>query len=91
MNKQVIDWIKKELKPQICNSVEFMYEEMDSQSGKCLPLIYTPFDANNRLHWCDRGYIFDYLFSTEGEGKTFLVLTWSMLMNILKKLKKQNG
>ncbi len=72
MNKQGINWINNELKPKICNSVEFMYDERDSQSGKCLPLIYTPFDANNRLHWCDRGYIFDYLLSTEGEGKILL-------------------
>jgi ubiquinone/menaquinone biosynthesis C-methylase UbiE len=62
----IIDWIEKELKPAECNSVEFIYDNMDSQSGYCLPIIYQPFDANNRLHWCDRGSLFDFVYSTGG-------------------------
>ena len=45
---------------------------MDSQSSYCLPIIYQPFDASNKLHWRDRGAVFDYLFSTKGEGKRLL-------------------
>jgi ubiquinone/menaquinone biosynthesis C-methylase UbiE len=63
----VFEWIKRELKPRSCNSEELIYDDMESQSGRCLPIIYQPFDAGNRSHWCDRGSLFDYLFSTDGK------------------------
>jgi ubiquinone/menaquinone biosynthesis C-methylase UbiE len=66
------EWLEQLLKPTVCNSVEFMYDNMESQSGYCLPLIYQPFDSNNRAHWRDRGACFDYLYSTRGEGKQLL-------------------
>ncbi len=62
----IIEWIKKELRPVSCSSTEFIYNKMDSQSGYCLPLIYKPFDINNRSHWRDRGWAFDYLYATGG-------------------------
>lgn len=68
----LFDWFEKKFKPKVCNSVEFMYDEMNSQSNQSLPIIYRPFDPSNRLHWCDRGYIFDYLFAIEGEGKLLM-------------------
>jgi len=68
----VFEWIERELKPKVCNSVEFSYDEMDSQSGYSLPIIYQPFDGSKRSHWRDRGSLFDFLFSTEGEGRRLL-------------------
>ena len=66
------DWIERELKPSTCTSEEFIYDDMDSQSGRSLPIIYQPFDAARKSHWQDRGSLFDYLFSTQGEGKRLL-------------------
>jgi SAM-dependent methyltransferase len=62
----VFDWIKKNLNPRVCDSAEFIYDEMDSQSERCLPIIYRPFDPNSRGDWRDRGFTFDYLYSTGG-------------------------
>lgn len=60
----VFGWIERELRPQACTSDELVYEDMESQSLRSLPIIYQPFDVNNRLHWDDRGALFDYLLST---------------------------
>ena len=68
----VFDWIERELKPEPCTSEEFVYNEMESQSGYSLPVIYQPFDAGNKWHWSDRGMLFDFLYSTDGEGKKLL-------------------
>jgi SAM-dependent methyltransferase len=68
----VFGWIKRELAPTKCNSETFFYDEMESQSGYCLPIIYQPFDASQKSHWRDRGSLFDFLFSTKGEGKRLL-------------------
>jgi ubiquinone/menaquinone biosynthesis C-methylase UbiE len=65
-------WIEKELKPKTVTSVELLYDLMDSQSAYQLPLIYTAFDAGNRYHWGDRGAMFDYLLSVNGEGNRLL-------------------
>jgi SAM-dependent methyltransferase len=62
----VFDWIKKNLNPRVCDSTEFIYDEMDSQSERCLPIIYRPFDPTSRGDWRDRGFTFDYLYSTSG-------------------------
>jgi hypothetical protein len=51
----VIQWIENNLRPEECNSERFFYDDMESQSGYCLPLIYREFDVNERGHWCDRG------------------------------------
>ncbi len=68
----IIEWIENNLNPKICNSEAFMYDEMESQSGFCLPVIYQPFDPQIDWHWGERGSIFDFLYATEGEGKTLL-------------------
>lgn len=66
------DWIESNLDPRPCTSVELLYDSMASQSFECLPVIYRPFDAANRSHWCDRGSMWDFLLSTRGEGKRLL-------------------
>jgi ubiquinone/menaquinone biosynthesis C-methylase UbiE len=66
------EWIMHELKPRACTSDQFIYDDMDSQSGRSLPVIYQPFDVARKSHWADRGALYDYLFSTRGEGKRLL-------------------
>jgi SAM-dependent methyltransferase len=68
----VFEWFQRELQPRVCTSEEFIYDDVDSQSGRSLPIIYQPFDAGQMAHWRDRGALFDFLFSTEGEGKKIL-------------------
>lgn len=68
----VFEWIEKEMQPVVCNSVEFMYDDMESQSGHCLPIIYQPFNPQNKAHWRDRGFCYDYLYATQGAGKKLL-------------------
>lgn len=68
----IIAWIEKSLSPTACNSEAFFYDEMESQSGFCLPVIYQPFDAQTGWHWGDRGSLYDFLYATEGEGKKLL-------------------
>ena len=68
----LITWINETLQPEDCNSEIFFYNEMESQSDYCLPVIYQPFDAANLSHWYDRGAILDFLCATEGEGKRLL-------------------
>lgn len=70
--KDVFGWVERELKPEPCTSEEFIYNEMESQSSYCLPVIYQPFDAAQRWHWSDRGMLYDFLYSTKGEGKKLL-------------------
>ncbi|HEY9076573.1 MAG TPA: class I SAM-dependent methyltransferase [Anaerolineaceae bacterium] len=66
----ILQWIQQELHPVMCNSVEFFYDEMESQSDFSLPIIYQPYDPHNRSHWADRGSLFDFLFSTCGSTCT---------------------
>jgi len=68
----IFDWIKVNLKPEVCTSDRFIYDDMDSQSGRSLPIIYQPFDLREKSHWQDRGALFDFLYSTRGEGKRLL-------------------
>ena len=48
------------MNPVESNSVEFIYDDMESQSGRCLPLLYESFDMNKAGHWADRGAMFDF-------------------------------
>jgi ubiquinone/menaquinone biosynthesis C-methylase UbiE len=67
---EIFDWIEQALEPRECNSEEFIYDDMESQSGRCLPIIYQPFDLAKRMHWTDRGALFDFLCATSGwDGK----------------------
>jgi ubiquinone/menaquinone biosynthesis C-methylase UbiE len=69
---EILDWIETQLEPRPCNSEEFIYDDMESQSGRCLPVIYQPFDAGRRTHWRDRGALFDFLSSTDAWDKRVL-------------------
>lgn len=62
----IFEWLEKELNLVESNSVEFIYDDMDSQSGRCLPLLYESFDVNKQAHWADRGSMFDFYLSTGG-------------------------
>jgi SAM-dependent methyltransferase len=69
---EVFRYIDEHLQPRAVSSVELLYDSMESQSFDCLPIIYKPFDAANRSHWCDRGSMFDFLLATRGEGGRLL-------------------
>lgn len=62
----IFDWIEQHLHPRISDSTELIYDDMESQSDRTLPVIYRPFDCSKRSHWCDRGALFDYLCSARG-------------------------
>lgn len=69
---EILFWIEQHLAPRACDSTAFFYDEMESQSGFCLPILYQPFDPANPVHWLDRGQIFDFLYATGGPGQTLL-------------------
>lgn len=71
MNK-VLAWIEQNYSPELCTSEEFLYNAMESQSGKSLPGIYVPFDAGNIHHWADRGSTLDFLWAVQGKEKRLL-------------------
>jgi SAM-dependent methyltransferase len=58
--RRAIEWIKANVELTDSNSVESLYDHMESQSGEQLPVIYVPFDAQTRGHFVDRGQIIDY-------------------------------
>ncbi|WIV12868.1 class I SAM-dependent methyltransferase [Proteiniborus sp. MB09-C3] len=70
--RSVFDWIEAELEPIFCTSEEFIYNDMESQSDYSLPIIYQSFDPTKKSHWTDRGDLYDFLYSTKGEGKKLL-------------------
>ena len=61
-----IDWALDNLKPRKCATPDFIYDHMESQSGRCLAHIYEPFDNNNFIHFSDRGITWDFILSTGG-------------------------
>jgi ubiquinone/menaquinone biosynthesis C-methylase UbiE len=72
IKNNIFCWIERELEPVACTSEEFIYNEMESQSGYSLPVIYQAFDASVRWHWSERGSLYDFLYSVNGEGKKLL-------------------
>lgn len=68
----IAKWIDENLKPEHCTSDRFIYNDMDSQSCYSLPVIYVPFDSSDKSHWADRGCLYDFLYSVNGEGKKIL-------------------
>ncbi|MFH2054767.1 MAG: class I SAM-dependent methyltransferase [bacterium] len=64
----LIKWIRAELRPRQVDSTALLYDRMESQSGRCLPVIYQPFDINKRSHWADRGACWDFYHSV-GDGR----------------------
>ncbi len=65
---ELFHWIDKHMHPDVVNSVDFMYDEMESQSAYSLPFLYQPFNAALRSHWRDRGWMFDFLYTTGCEN-----------------------
>jgi SAM-dependent methyltransferase len=53
-------WIEQHINLELCDTVGFIYDHVDSQSGCCLPLIYQPFDAARRGHFTDRASAHDF-------------------------------
>jgi ubiquinone/menaquinone biosynthesis C-methylase UbiE len=68
----IFKWVESNYEPARVTSVSMIYDGMESQSGYCLPLIYQSFDGGQREHWSDRGALFDFLYTTGGEGKRLL-------------------
>lgn len=50
-------WILSNLSPVPSTTAELMYERMESQSGRCLPVIYEPIDHSERSHWHDEALV----------------------------------
>jgi SAM-dependent methyltransferase len=50
-------WILRHHPPRKSTSAELMYERMESQSGRCLPVLYEPLDHTKRSHWHDEALI----------------------------------
>ncbi len=68
----IFAWIDNNLNPRPSTTDVMIYNDMDSQSGCSLPVIYQKFDAANPMHWGERGAIYDFLFATRGGGKHLL-------------------
>jgi SAM-dependent methyltransferase len=69
---RVFRFIEQTLRPRACATAELIYDDMPSQSNESLPVIYRPFDPDDRAHWSDRGCILDFLFAARCEGATVL-------------------
>jgi SAM-dependent methyltransferase len=68
----IFDWIDRNLSPRPGTSGELLYNDMASQSGRSLPIIYQPFAPECRGHWRDRGAALDFVLATQGAGKRIL-------------------
>jgi ubiquinone/menaquinone biosynthesis C-methylase UbiE len=66
--QETIDWIRQNLALEESGSTEFIYQNVESQSGRGLPLVYEPFDPSNPDHWTDRATILDFAECT-GRGR----------------------
>ena len=58
-----IDLILNRYHVRDCTSAEFMYDDMESQSGRCLAVIYRDLDLASRADWHDEGCILDFAAS----------------------------
>ena len=70
----IFDWITEEVAPEQRNTEDLLYEHMESQSGRSLPIIYVPFDPANGGHWRDRGAALDFVLATQAQDKRVLDL-----------------
>ena len=61
-----IRWMLDNLDMRESSSMDFIFDHMESQSGKGLSVIYLPFDARKRGHFVDRGQILDYALHADG-------------------------
>ncbi len=69
----ITDWIVAHLPHRRCPSTEFMYDDMPSQSGYSLPVIYKELNVTRRGDWRDEGQILDFA-SVAGAGAKVLDL-----------------
>ena len=47
-------WIDAHLDVEERSESSFLYDGMPSQSARCLPIIYEPFDGTQRAHWAEQ-------------------------------------
>lgn len=59
--ENLVAYINAQLRPRRVTSDEALYEQMASQSGYSLSIVYQPYDATKRWHWADHGRCLDYL------------------------------
>ena len=59
-------WIISNLNPVSSTTAELMYERMESQSGRCLPVLYEPLDHTKRSHWHDEALIGAFAHALSG-------------------------
>jgi len=64
-------WILTNLSPEPSTTAELMYERMESQSGRCLPVIYEPIDHTERSHWHDEALVAAFSHAM-GQASTIL-------------------
>lgn len=67
MGTGILAWVEG-LEPRECTTDKLFYDHMESQSDRCLPIIYQPFDTTKPAHWSDRGWLFDFVHAT-GSGR----------------------
>lgn len=53
-------WIEQNISLEPSDTIGFIYDHVESQSGHSLPLIYVPFDAGERGHFSDRASAHDF-------------------------------
>ncbi len=63
---QAIRWVQDHLSLRETTASEFLYDHMDSQSGKSLEIVYQPFRTNQRGHFAGRGAILDFALHAGG-------------------------
>lgn len=68
LEREPIRWIESNLDLRQSDTVEFWYDQMESQSGRALPVLYQPFDGRRRSHFVDRGQVLDFGISA-GAGR----------------------
>lgn len=59
-------WMEQRFQPEGLDTTRFMYDHMSSQSGRCLPVIYEPFNPQLPYHFDDRGAALDFAKAAGG-------------------------
>jgi SAM-dependent methyltransferase len=63
-----VSWVLANLEVRQTTSWQFLYDHMDSQSGRSLEIIYQPFRPADRGHFAGRGAILDFALHAGGGG-----------------------
>jgi SAM-dependent methyltransferase/GNAT superfamily N-acetyltransferase len=61
-----VAWLGAHIPLRDCTSAELLYDHMESQSGRSLPILYQPFDATRVGHFQDRACALDFSLSVGG-------------------------